>query len=76
MTRLTALAHGVVLAVGLIVALGTQNVFVFQQGATQPRFRRALPTVLTASLSDTLLVSALVTWAVAGYMAWRFVGLA
>jgi L-lysine exporter family protein LysE/ArgO len=51
------LAHGVVLAVGLIVALGPQNVFVFQQGAAQPRFRRALPTVATAGLSDTLLVS-------------------
>jgi L-lysine exporter family protein LysE/ArgO len=56
-TRLVALVHGVVLAVGLIVALGPQNVFVFQQGATQPRLRRALPTVVTASLSDTLLVS-------------------
>lgn len=57
MTALAPVVHGVVLAVGLIVALGPQNVFVFQQGATQPRFRRALPTVLTASLSDTLLVS-------------------
>jgi L-lysine exporter family protein LysE/ArgO len=56
-TRFAALAHGVVLAVGLIVALGPQNVFVFQQGATQPRVRRALPTVVTASLADTLLVS-------------------
>ena len=58
MSRLAALTHGVVLAFGLIVALGPQNVFVFQQGATQPRYWRALPTVLTASLADTLLVSA------------------
>jgi L-lysine exporter family protein LysE/ArgO len=56
-SRLAAVGHGVVLAVGLIVALGPQNVFVFQQGATQSRFRRALPTVVTAGLSDTLLVS-------------------
>jgi L-lysine exporter family protein LysE/ArgO len=56
-SRAAALVHGVVLAVGLIVALGPQNVFVFQQGAAQPRFRRALPTVVTAGLSDTLLVS-------------------
>jgi L-lysine exporter family protein LysE/ArgO len=56
-SRVAALVHGVVLAFGLIVALGPQNVFVFQQGATQPRFRRALPTVVTAGLSDTLLVS-------------------
>jgi L-lysine exporter family protein LysE/ArgO len=52
----TAFGHGVVLAVGLIVALGPQNVFVFQQGAVQPRFRRAVPTVVTAGLCDTLLV--------------------
>jgi L-lysine exporter family protein LysE/ArgO len=51
-----AFAHGVVLAVGLIIALGPQNVFVFQQGAVQPRLARAAPTVLTAGLSDTLLV--------------------
>lgn len=53
---LAAFAHGTVLALGLIVALGPQNVFVFQQGATQPRFVRALPTVLTAGVSDTVLI--------------------
>lgn len=53
---LAAFAHGIVLAIGLIVALGPQNVFVFQQGAVQPRLTRALPTVLTAGLSDTLLI--------------------
>ncbi len=53
---LTAFTHGVVLAVGLIVALGPQNVFVFQQGAIQPDLGRALPTVLTAGVSDTLLI--------------------
>lgn len=48
--------HGVALAIGLILALGPQNVFVFQQGAIQPNITRALPTVLTAGLSDTLLI--------------------
>lgn len=53
---LTAFTHGLVLAIGLIVALGPQNVFVFQQGAVQPRLTWALPTVLTAGISDTLLI--------------------
>lgn len=53
---LAAFAHGAVLAGGLIVALGPQNVFVFQQGAVQPRLRRVLPTVVTAGVADTILV--------------------
>ena len=53
---LAAFVHRTVLAVGLIVALGPQNVFVFQRGAVQPRLRRALPTVFTAGVSDTLLI--------------------
>lgn len=51
-----AFAHGVVLATGLIVALGPQNVFIFQQGAVQPRLTRALPTVVTAGAADTALI--------------------
>lgn len=53
---LTAFTHGVVLSFGLIVAFGPQNVFIFQQGATQPRVWRALPTVVTAGVADTLLI--------------------
>ncbi|MFD1739749.1 LysE/ArgO family amino acid transporter [Bacillus salitolerans] len=49
--------HGIILAFGLILPLGVQNVFVFNQGATQPRFKRALPVVITASLCDTLLIT-------------------
>lgn len=45
------------LALGLILPLGAQNVFVFSQGALQPRYVRALPITLTASVCDTLLVS-------------------
>lgn len=53
---LAIFAHGAVLAIGLIVALGPQNVFVFQQGAVQPRLTRALPTIITAGVSDTVLI--------------------
>lgn len=52
----TAFVHGLVLSVGLIAAVGPQNVFVFQQGAVQPRLRRSLPTVLTAGVADTVLI--------------------
>ncbi|MBT2655881.1 amino acid transporter [Bacillus sp. ISL-18] len=48
--------HGFILALGLILPLGVQNVFVFNQGALQPRFVQALPVILTASLCDTLLI--------------------
>lgn len=52
----TAFVHGFILSVGLIAAVGPQNVFVFQQGAVQPRLRRSLPTVLTAGVADTVLI--------------------
>ena len=48
--------HGFILALGLILPLGVQNVFVFNQGALQPRFVHALPVIITASLCDTLLI--------------------
>lgn len=49
--------HGFLLALGLILPLGVQNVFVFNQGALHPQYRKTLPIVLTASLCDTLLIS-------------------
>jgi L-lysine exporter family protein LysE/ArgO len=49
--------HGFVLAIGLILPLGVQNVFIFNQGALQPRYMNVLPVVITASLCDTLLIS-------------------
>jgi len=52
-----ALIHGIILAFGLILPLGVQNVFVFNQGANQPRFISALPVVITASICDTILIS-------------------
>lgn len=48
--------HGVLLAFGLILPLGVQNVFVFTQGVTQPTLFRALPTVITAAICDTVLI--------------------
>ncbi|MCV4230509.1 LysE/ArgO family amino acid transporter [Virgibacillus sp. LDC1] len=51
------IVHGFILALGLILPLGVQNVFVFNQGAVQARFVKALPAMITASLCDTLLIS-------------------
>ncbi|MEC1178261.1 LysE family transporter [Metasolibacillus meyeri] len=51
-----AIVHGIILAFGLILPLGVQNVFIFSQGAMQPSKLRALPAVLTAALCDTLLI--------------------
>lgn len=53
----SAIVHGFLLAFGLILPLGVQNVFVFNQGVTQPKFTRALPVIITASLCDTLLIT-------------------
>ncbi|WP_027409373.1 LysE/ArgO family amino acid transporter [Anoxybacteroides tepidamans] len=51
-----AFIHGLILAFGLIIPLGAQNIFVFNQGSVQKRFINTLPVVLTASLCDTLLI--------------------
>lgn len=51
-----AFVHGIVLAIGLILPLGVQNIFVFTQGVTQPTFLRALPVVITAAMCDTILI--------------------
>ena len=53
---LSAFVHGYLLSFGLILPLGPQNVFVFSQGATQPKLRRALPVVIAAAICDTLLI--------------------
>lgn len=55
-TMLAALLHGIALAFGLILPLGAQNVFVFNQGASQPQFKKAIPVIITAALCDTLLI--------------------
>ena len=52
----TAIIHGFILAIGLILPLGAQNVFIFNQGANQPKYRYVLPAIITARLSDSLLI--------------------
>ncbi len=49
--------HGLLLSFGLILPLGVQNIFVFNQGAAQREWIKALPAVITAALCDTLLIS-------------------
>ncbi|PLS07246.1 LysE/ArgO family amino acid transporter [Neobacillus cucumis] len=53
----SAAIHGFLLSLGLILPLGVQNVFVFNQGAVQKNLVRVLPVVITASICDTLLIS-------------------
>ncbi|EHJ07923.1 LysE/ArgO family amino acid transporter [Staphylococcus simiae] len=53
---LTAIIHGLLLAIGLILPLGAQNVFIFNQGANQSKLRYAFPAIITAGLSDSLLI--------------------
>ncbi|MBZ5750360.1 LysE/ArgO family amino acid transporter [Metabacillus rhizolycopersici] len=53
----SSVIHGVILALGLILPLGVQNVFVFNQGATQSTFKKTLPVIITAAICDTLLIS-------------------
>ena len=50
------LFHGLILAFGLILPLGVQNVFVFNQGATHKKFTNALPAIITAGVCDTILI--------------------
>jgi len=50
------LLHGMLLAFGLILPLGVQNVFIFTQGVTQPNIVKALPATITAAICDTFLI--------------------
>ena len=52
-----AFAHGFLLAFALILPLGPQNTFILAQGATQPKWHSVLPVVITAALSDTVLIA-------------------
>lgn len=51
-----AFINGFILAFGLIMPLGVQNVFIFNQGAAQRKFYSALPSIITAGLCDTFLI--------------------
>ncbi|SEG28535.1 LysE/ArgO family amino acid transporter [Paenibacillus sp. UNC499MF] len=56
MLTAAAALHGLILALGLILPLGVQNVFIFNQGALHQKYTRALPAVLAASVCDTVLI--------------------
>ncbi|MFB9328994.1 LysE/ArgO family amino acid transporter [Paenibacillus aurantiacus] len=58
---LTVIFHALVLSFSLILPLGVQNVFIFNQGASSPRYRRVLPVVATAAFCDVLLIALAVT---------------
>ncbi|WP_239746369.1 MULTISPECIES: LysE family transporter [unclassified Mammaliicoccus] len=53
---MAAFLHGLLLALGLILPLGAQNVFIFNQGANHKRIRKTIPVIITAGLCDTLLI--------------------
>ena len=53
---LQPILHGFLLALGLILPLGAQNVFVFNQGANHRKLIHAVPVIVTAVLCDTLLI--------------------
>jgi L-lysine exporter family protein LysE/ArgO len=52
-----SILHGAFLTFGLILPLGVQNLFVFNQGSLHPSIFTALPSIITASLCDTLLIT-------------------
>lgn len=51
-----AAIHGLILAFPLIMPLGAQNVFVFNQGSSHRKFTRVLPVIITAGICDTFLI--------------------
>ncbi|WP_177504316.1 LysE/ArgO family amino acid transporter [Anaerosinus sp.] len=51
-----AFVHGFCLALGLILPLGVQNLFVFQQGIVQRKLLYAIPVAVTAAICDTILI--------------------
>ncbi|PTI40643.1 lysine transporter LysE [Staphylococcus succinus] len=53
---LQPLIHGFLLALGLILPLGAQNVFVFNQGANYKSIFKVLPVIITAGICDSLLI--------------------
>lgn len=53
---LYAFFYGVILALGLILPLGIQNIFLFNQGANQKYFWHTMPSVITAIICDSILI--------------------
>jgi Lysine efflux permease len=53
---LPAMIHGFILSLGLILPLGAQNIFIFNQGVRSKRLIETFPAIISAALSDTLLI--------------------
>ncbi|HSH25768.1 MAG TPA: LysE/ArgO family amino acid transporter [Massilibacterium sp.] len=53
---ITVFLHAFLLAFGLFIPLGAQNIFVFNQGAASEKLHRMLPVIITAALCDTFLI--------------------
>lgn len=51
-----SILHGAFLAFGLILPLGVQNLFIFNQGSTHSSITKALPSIIAASICDTTLI--------------------
>lgn len=51
-----AFLYGIILSFSLIMPLGVQNMYIFNQGANQSHFLNAWPAVVTAALCDTILI--------------------
>jgi L-lysine exporter family protein LysE/ArgO len=75
-TLAEAFLQGLVLAFGLILPLGPQNMFVLNQGINHRRWRRALPVALAAGACDTLLIVLAVTGVSLAVLAVRWLNLA
>lgn len=55
--------HGAGLALGLILPIGPQNLFILQQGALQPCWKRVAPAILAAGIADTVMIAIAVSGA-------------
>ena len=52
-----AFLHGIFLGLGLILPLGMQNIFIFNQGASHAKFINAFPSIITAIICDSFFIS-------------------
>ena len=53
---ISAFFYGLILAFGLILPLGPQNMFILNQGSRGQHFKHALPAVITAGICDSALI--------------------
>lgn len=53
---ISSFLYGLILSFGLILPLGVQNVFIFNQSSVHTRVQDWLPIVVAASLCDTVLI--------------------